>query len=65
MDKLKLTIDGYKCFERKSEFNLNNITLFTGANSAGKSSVVQSLLLAKITSETTIEDVDLGIVPIS
>ena len=65
MDKLELTIDGYKCFERKSEFNLNNITLFTGANSAGKSSVVQSLLLAKITSETIVEDVDLGIVPIS
>ena len=48
MDKLKLTIDGYKCFEKKSEFNLNNITLLTGANSSGKSSVIQSLLLAKI-----------------
>ena len=65
MDKLKLTIDGYKCFEKKSEFNLNNITLLTGANSAGKSSVIQSLLLAKIISETTIENMDLGIVPIS
>ena len=65
MDKLKLTIDGYKCFEKKSEFNLNNITLLTGANSSGKSSVIQSLLLAKIISETNVEDINLGIVPIS
>jgi predicted ATPase len=64
MDKLKLTIDGYKCFEKKSEFNLNNITLLTGANSSGKSSVIQSLLLAKIISEANVEDINLGIVPI-
>ena len=64
MDKLKLTIDGYKCFEKKSEFNLNNITLITGANSSGKSSVIQSLLLAKIISEANVEDINLGIVPI-
>lgn len=56
MDKIKLTIDGYKCFKEKHEFNLNNITLLTGANSAGKSSVIQSLLLGKIISETMIEE---------
>lgn len=56
MDKLKLTIEGYKCFDRKIELCLNNITLLTGANSAGKSSVIQSILLARIISETTVED---------
>lgn len=56
MDKIKLTIDGYKCFKEKHEFNLNNITLFTGANSAGKSSVIQSLLLGKMISETMAEE---------
>lgn len=65
MDKLKLTIEGYKCFDRKTGFDLNNITLLTGANSAGKSSVIQSILLAKIISETTVEDVMFENVPVS
>lgn len=65
MDKIKLTIDGYKCFKDKHEFNLNNITLFTGANSAGKSSVIQSLLFAKLLSETSVEDAESGIIPLS
>ena len=54
MEKIKLTIDGYKCFKDKTEFNLNNITLLTGANSAGKSSVIQSILIAKLISETAV-----------
>lgn len=65
MDKIKLTIDGYKCFKEKHEFNLNNITLFTGANSAGKSSVIQSLLLGKIISETMTEEVNDDTVAVS
>lgn len=52
MDKLTLSIDGYKCFDKKHEFYLNNITLLTGANSVGKSSVIQSLLIAKLLSES-------------
>ena len=52
MDKLTLSIEGYKCFDKKHEFYLNNITLLTGANSVGKSSVIQSLLIAKLLSES-------------
>ena len=63
MDKLKLTIDGYKCFDKK--FNFNNITLLTGANSAGKSSVIQSLLLAKTVSETIVDNPELEKIPLS
>ena len=47
MNKLNLSIEGYKCFKENTTFGLNNITLLTGANSAGKSSVIQSLLLLK------------------
>lgn len=47
MNKLNLSIEGYKCFKEETTFELNNITLLTGANSAGKSSVIQSLLLLK------------------
>ena len=65
MDKLKLTIDGYKCFDKEHEFNFNNITLLTGANSAGKSSVIQSLLLAKTMSETIVDNPELVKIPIS
>ena len=65
MDKIKLTIEGYKCFEEKHTFSLNNITLLTGANSAGKSSVIQSLLLAKLLSETTVDNTESGIIPLS
>ena len=54
MDKLNLSIEGYKCFKEKTTFELNNITLLTGANSAGKSSVIQSLLLLKKISKDSI-----------
>ena len=47
MNKLNLSIEGYKCFNEETTFELNDITLLTGANSAGKSSVIQSLLLLK------------------
>lgn len=64
MDKLKLTIDGYKCFDKEREFYFNNMTLLTGANSAGKSSVIQSLLLAKMVSETIVDNPELEKIPI-
>ena len=54
MDKLKLSIEGYKCFKEETTFEFNNITLLTGANSSGKSSVIQSLLLLKKISQATI-----------
>lgn len=42
--KNHLKISGFKCFYDE-EFELNNITLLTGSNGAGKSSLIQSLLL--------------------
>ncbi len=58
MDKLILNIDGFKCFKEDTSFELNNITLLTGANSVGKSSVVQSLLLLKTISQDSLSNPD-------
>ncbi len=58
MDKLILNIDGFKCFKEDTSFELNNITLLTGANSVGKSSVVQSLLLLKTISQGSLSNPD-------
>ena len=44
MDKLRLR--GFKCFQDK-ELTLNNITVLTGNNGSGKSSVIQALLLVR------------------
>ena len=51
MDKLGLYINGFKCFIDK-HFELNNLTLLTGANASGKSSVIQALLILKYASES-------------
>lgn len=58
MNKLKLNIDGFKCFKEDTSIEFNAITLLTGANSAGKSSVVQSLLLLKTLSEGNLSNSD-------
>lgn len=50
MEKLIVKIKGFKCFV-DSSFELNKITLLTGANASGKSSVIQALLLLKDASE--------------
>ena len=41
-----MKISGFKCF-LDTTFELNNLTVLTGANASGKSSVIQSLLLIK------------------
>lgn len=51
MNKLDLHIQGFKCFVDK-HVELNKLTLLTGANASGKSSVIQSLLLLKAASES-------------
>lgn len=51
MNKVGLYINGFKCFVDK-HFELNNLTLLTGANASGKSSVIQSLLILKYASES-------------
>lgn len=56
MNKLNLSIEGYKCFKENTTFKFNNITLLTGSNSAGKSSVIQSLLLLKKISQGSISE---------
>lgn len=50
MEKIDITIKGFKCFV-DSTFELNKMTLLTGANASGKSSVIQALLLLKDASE--------------
>ena len=45
MDKIRIHLENFKCFENNT-FHLNNITFLTGANTAGKSSLIQALLLA-------------------
>ena len=50
MEKRDITIRGFKCFVDNT-FELNKMTLLTGANASGKSSVVQALLLLKDASE--------------
>jgi len=45
MDKIEIHLENFKCFKNNT-FHLNNITFLTGANAAGKSSLIQALLLA-------------------
>lgn len=40
----KIRVQGFKCFECE-ELTLKNLNLFTGINSAGKSSMIQAILL--------------------
>ncbi len=58
MNKLKLNINGFKCFKEDTSIEFNDLTLLTGANSVGKSSVVQSLLLLKTLSQENLSNTD-------
>lgn len=51
MEKLDIDIRGFKCFTEK-HLEMNKMTLLTGANASGKSSVIQALLLLKAASES-------------
>ena len=42
-------IENFKSFHGKAEFGLSPITVLAGANSSGKSTVIQGILLAKQT----------------
>lgn len=46
MEKLDFYIDGFKC-HLDTHLELNNMTLLTGANASGKSSIIQALLLMR------------------
>jgi hypothetical protein len=39
-----ITLDGFRCFDRPTPVTFGKLTVFAGANSVGKSSVIQSLL---------------------
>lgn len=59
-------IKGYKCWKIATAFDLNKMTVLTGANAAGKSSVIQSLILFHQASlvpegkDVAISDIDLN-----
>jgi len=44
-----ITLENFKCFKNKIEVQLKPLTVLCGANSAGKSSLIQPLLLMKQT----------------
>lgn len=43
----KITIQNFKCFSKKTEIQLSNLTANVGANSVGKSSLIQALLMSR------------------
>jgi predicted ATPase len=44
MDLQKITIENFKCFQKQTEIEFGKLTLLTGANSSGKSSIIYSIL---------------------
>ena len=42
----QLTIENFKCFKTEKTFDFPRLTILTGANSSGKSSVIQAILAA-------------------
>lgn len=47
-----LVIDGFKSFRDRIEVNLGDLTILSGANSSGKSTIMQAVLLMKQTLES-------------
>jgi predicted ATPase len=48
----QVTISGFKSILDEQSFHLGALTIFSGANSGGKSSAIQPLLLLKQTLES-------------
>lgn len=44
MELQKITIENFKCFQTETEIEMGKLTLLTGANSSGKSSIIYSIL---------------------
>ena len=53
----KVAVEGFKSFRDRTEVELRPLTLLAGANSSGKSSLIQPLLLLK---QTLLSDADPG-----
>lgn len=41
----QLTVENFKCFKREQTFDFSRLTILTGANSSGKSSVIYAILM--------------------
>lgn len=52
MNMMEFSIKGFKCFFEQT-IALNKLTLLTGANASGKSSVIQAFLILKAASESS------------
>ena len=52
--EIKLKISGFKCFS-EDEFLLRDVTVLTGSNGAGKSSLIQALLLTRLAIEKNLK----------
>ena len=42
----QLTLENFKCFKSEKTFDFSRLTILTGANSSGKSSVIHAILMA-------------------
>jgi predicted ATPase len=42
----QLTLENFKCFKSEKTFDFSRLTILTGANSSGKSSVIQAIIAA-------------------
>ena len=51
----KITLENFKGFATNQSIEIKPITLIYGANSSGKSSILQSLLLMKQTNKVMIQ----------
>lgn len=53
-----IEIENFKSYKYNQKIQIDNVSLLVGANSSGKSSVIQSLLLLKQTLESNNRDID-------
>ena len=44
MNLTKISIENFKCFQNEIDIDFGRLTLLTGANSSGKSSIIYSVL---------------------
>lgn len=49
----QVEIENFKCFSKRTTISLSNLTVCTGMNSVGKSTLIQALLLMKQSVEST------------
>lgn len=49
----RMDLNGFKCWRKKASFKLRPLTILTGANSSGKSSVIQAILMAAQTVQSS------------